>query len=122
VPVKRIQNTYYVVADMERTVAFYKELLGLSLKFQDGPRWAQFEVGGAALAFSNAAEGAVPPGSGAVVTLEVDDLDAMARAFADRGTEIVRPIRDMGQHGRTMAIRDPEGNVVQLYQRAAKLP
>ncbi len=118
--VKRIQNAYYVVANMERTVAFYRDLVGLTLGFQDGARWAQFDVGGAALAFSCAEEGAVAPGSGAVVTLEVDDLDATARALGNHGTAIVRPIRDMGPHGRTMAIRDPEGNVIQLYQRASK--
>ena len=117
--VKRIQNAYYVVADMERTVAFYRDL-GLTLKFQDGARWAQFDVAGAALALSSAEEGAVAPGDGAVVTLEVDDLDATARALGNHGTAIVRPIRDMGPHGRTMAIRDPEGNVIQLYQRASK--
>ena len=117
--VKRIQSTYYVVADVERAVAFYRDLLGLTLKFQDGTRWAQFDVGGAALALSNAEEGAVAPGAGAVVTLEVDDLDAVARGLAGHGVEVVREIRDMGPHGRTMAIRDPGGNVVQLYQRAA---
>jgi predicted enzyme related to lactoylglutathione lyase len=108
-----------VVKNMGRTVAFYRDL-GLTLKFRDGARWAQFDVGGAALAFSSAEEGAVAPGDGAVVTLEVDDLDAIARDLGARGTEIVRQIRDMGPHGRTMAIRDPEGNVIQLYQRAAK--
>lgn len=118
--VKGIRNTYYVVKDMERTVAFYRDLVGLTLRFQDGARWAQFDVGGATLAFGNAEEGAVPPGDGAMVTLEVDDLDAMARALGDRRVEVVRQIRDMGPHGRTMAIRDPEGNVVQLYQRAQK--
>jgi len=120
VAVKRIQNTYYVVADMERTVAFYRDLVGLTLRFQDGARWAQFDVGGATLAFSNTEEGAVAPGGGAVVTLEVDDLDATSRALGNHGTVIVRQIRDMGPHGRTMAIRDPEGNVIQLYQRASK--
>ena len=118
--VKRIQNTYYVVADMERTVAFYRDLVGLTLRFQDGARWAQFDVGGATLAFTNTEEGAVAPGGGAVVTLEVDDLDATSRALGNHGTVIVRQIRDMGPHGRTMAIRDPEGNVIQLYQRASK--
>ncbi len=118
--VKRIQSTYYVVQDMERALYFYRDVVGLALKFQDGDRWTQFDVAGAALALSSPAEGAVAPGGGSVVTLEVDDLEATALALAAKGVETVRPMRDMGTHGRTMTIRDPDGNVIQLYQRAAK--
>jgi len=116
--VKRIRNAYYVVADMERMLAFYRDVLGLTLKFRDGDRWAQFDVAGASLALSSREEGASAPGAGAVVTLEVDDLDATALALGRAGVEIVQPLRDMGAHGRTMAIRDTGGNIVQLYQRA----
>ena len=118
--VKRIQSTYYVVRDMGRALTFYRDVVGLALKFQDGDRWTQFDVGGAALALSSPAEGAVAPGGGAVVTLEVDNLEATARSLTAQGVETVRPMRDMGTHGKTMAIRDPDGNVVQLYQRAPK--
>jgi predicted enzyme related to lactoylglutathione lyase len=120
VSVKRLQSTCYVVAEMERTLSFYRDVLGLALKFRDGSRWAQFDVGGAGLALCSPGEGAVTPGAGAVVTLEVDDLDAAVQAFAAKGVETVRPVRDTGAHGRTMAIRDPDGNVVQLYQPAGK--
>jgi len=106
------------VAGMERALALFREVMGLPLKFRDGDRWAQVDVGGVALALSSPGEGAVAPGGGAVVTLEVDDLDAAAQVLAATGVETVRPLRDMGPHGRTMAIRDPEGNVLQLYQRA----
>lgn len=111
-------ESYYVASDINRLVAFYRDVFGLQPKFQDGTRWAQFDIAGATLAFSDAAEGAVAPGGGAVVTLEVDNLDAVARTLETSGAEVVRPILDMGSHGRTMAFRDPEGNVVQLYQRA----
>jgi hypothetical protein len=39
------------------------------------------------------------------------------QALRDRGCEIVQS-RDMGSHGRVIAFRDPEGNLVQLFAKS----
>jgi predicted enzyme related to lactoylglutathione lyase len=115
--VKKLQNAYYVARDMDQAVAFYRDALGLPLKFQDGPRWAQFDAGGVNFSLSSPDE-AAPNAHGAVVIFEVDDLDAMAARLASAGVA-AGDIRDMGAHGRSLTFTDPEGNVVQLFQRAA---
>ncbi len=115
--VKRLQNAYYVTRDMERAVRFYQAALGLSLKFQDGSRWAQFDAGGVNFSLSSPEE-AAPGTQGAVVILEVDDLDAAAAELEAAGAAI-EGRRDMGSHGRTLTFRDPDGNLVQLFQRVA---
>jgi predicted enzyme related to lactoylglutathione lyase len=115
--IKRVQNAYYVVRDMDRAVGFYRDALGLKLKFQDGAKWAQF--GGVNINFSlSAPEESAGADGGAVVVFEADDLPAAIAAVQRAGGTVVAR-RDMGAHGKTVTIRDPEGNVVQLFGRAA---
>ena len=113
--VRKLQNAYYVTGDMERAVALYREALGLSLKFQGGDRWAQFDAGGVNFSLSSPAE-AAEGAQGAVVIFEVDDIDA-ARGRLEAQGATVEGTRDMGAHGRALTFRDPDGNLVQLFQR-----
>jgi predicted enzyme related to lactoylglutathione lyase len=116
VAVKKLQNAYYVTQDMDRAVAFYRDVLGLKLSFQDGAKWAQMKAGDVNFSLASpeeAAEGA----AGAVVIFEVDDLDA-SKAALEAGGGTVLDTRDMGSHGRALTFRDPDGNLVQLFQRA----
>jgi predicted enzyme related to lactoylglutathione lyase len=114
--VRKLQNAYYVTRDMDRAVAFYRDALGLELSFQDGARWAQLKAGD--VNFSLAApEEAAAGATGAVVIFEVDDLDASAAAL-EAGGGAVLDQRDMGSHGRALTFRDPDGNLVQLFERA----
>ena len=117
-PVTRIQNAYYVTSEMDKSAAFYRDALGLTPKFQDGARWAQFDAGGGNFSLSSVDEAAAGA-SGAVVVFEVTGMAAMAAAIAAKGGEIVGE-RDMGSHGRTLTFRDPAGNVAQLFERAPK--
>jgi len=48
---------------------------------------------------------------------EVDDIDAMTPSLKAAGGQVL-DTRDMGDHGRTLSFRDPDGNLVQLYQRS----
>jgi lactoylglutathione lyase len=45
----KIDYTMVVVSDMERSVAFYRDKLGVPLKFQS-PEWTEFQTGGTTLA------------------------------------------------------------------------
>ena len=103
---------------MDAAVAFYRDALGLKLKFQDGERWAQFDAGGGNFSLSSTEEAATGA-AGGVVVFEVTELEAMARQIAAAGGEVLGR-RDMGTHGRTLTFRDPAGNVLQLFERAAK--
>lgn len=115
-PVEKVKYTYLVVDDMDAAVAFYRDGVGLKLKFQDGSRWAEFDAGsGTAIALSSHEESGLGV-KGPVVVFQATDAEALAASLVARGAEILAR-RDMGAHGSLIAIREPSGNTFQLFQK-----
>lgn len=114
--ISKVTNIYYVVPDMDAALAFYRDTLGLAVKFQDGDKWTQFDVGGTQVALATPAPGQVDPGQNATVVLQVDDLIATRADLTARGIAVSQVI-DMGGHGNFFTCRDPAGNVVQFFAR-----
>lgn len=115
--VKKFSSAYYVVKDMDKAVGFYRDILGLNIKFRDGDRWTQFDVNGVAVALADPSEGTAPPGGGGTVVLEVDDLGEMRDRLTRNGVA-VNDIVDMGGHGRYFTATDPAGNIVQIFAKS----
>lgn len=118
--VRGVQNVYVAATDLETAVSFYRDVLGLTLKFRDGARWAQFEAATGPFAVAAAGEGAASPGGGAVVVFEVTSLEGAIDLLRSRGLAIESGPVDMGAHGRYVTVRDPSGNPVQLFQRSGR--
>lgn len=115
-PVEKVKYTYLVVDDMNAAVAFYRDGLGLRLKFQDGQRWSEFDAGnGTTIALSSYDESGLGV-KGPVVVFQVSDAEGLAASLAARGADILAR-RDMGDHGRLIAIREPSGNTFQLFEK-----
>jgi predicted enzyme related to lactoylglutathione lyase len=115
--IKKFSSAYYVVKNMDRAVTFYKDVLGMNVKFRDGNRWTQFDVNGVGVALADPSEGTVPPGGGGTVVLEVDNLLETREALVKSGAA-VNDIVDMGGHGKDFTVKDPEGNIVQIFARS----
>jgi predicted enzyme related to lactoylglutathione lyase len=114
---KRLQNVYVVAQRPAELHAFYESALGLKLKFRDQDRWIQYGVGNTSVALA-CPEEAAPAVSGLVMVFEVDDFAAARERVAAAGGAVLG-VRDMGAHGAVLSLRDPEGNIVQLFKRAA---
>jgi len=112
---KRLQNVFVVAERPAELHAFYESALGLQLKFRDKDRWIQYGVGNTSVALA-CREEAVPATSGIVMVFEVNDFAPAAERVAALGGEVLG-IRDMGSHGAVLSLRDPEGNIVQLFKR-----
>ena len=55
-----------------------------------------------------------PPGDSTLLVLEVDDVDA---AIAGKGEHVVRePVDKPDWGGRVAFLRDPSGNLIELFQ------
>ena len=76
----RVNYAIVFVSDMKRSVAFYRDVIGLPLKF-DSPEWSEFSTEGATLALHRADDpkndnGGEHPAGTCCPGLSVRDLDA----------------------------------------------
>ncbi len=53
-----------------------------------------------------------------MINYRVEDLDALMEALKNEGVQILRPVSDT-PYGRFAAIRDPEGNGIELWEPPA---
>jgi predicted enzyme related to lactoylglutathione lyase len=112
---RRLQNVFVVAQRPGELHSFYESALGLKLKFRDADKWIQYAVGNANVALASREE-AAPATSGLVMVFEVEDFSVAQGRIASAGGEVLG-IRDMGSHGAVLSLRDPEGNLVQLFRR-----
>ena len=56
--------------------------------------------------------------SGAVPVFEVQEFTDIEALVQQAGGDVLG-LREMGSHGRVMTVRDPAGNSIQLFCRAA---
>ena len=113
-----IKDVFYCASDMDRSVAFYRRLLGCDPRFASA-YWTEFEVGGVAFGI-HWSEGrpivrSEPGGAwaGATVSFRVEDIDQAAAALRAWGVPILGEI-DRQPWGNQLTIRDPDGNLVKL--------
>ena len=115
----RIGQIAIIVADMDRSVTFYRDVLGLNFLFQAGPALAFLDAGGVRLMLTGP-EGAGEPGSASVLYFRVDDVDVMHAALIGRGAPDggePRMIARMPDHELWIAfVRDPDGNLVGMME------
>jgi predicted enzyme related to lactoylglutathione lyase len=111
----RIDNLMMVSADPERLARFYSEMPGCTELFRDGARFIQLAVGDRRLAICNEAEGGWPAPA-ALPVFRVEDIDACRGMLESAGGEVLAE-RDMGDHGRSLTIKDPGGHVFHLLQK-----
>lgn len=106
----------FFVGVLERSVAFYRDTLGLpvaELEGHDGP-FALAELGELSLVFIQRPAKA---GDSPVVVFALEGgIDHYAEALAEKGVEIVVPVSEAPDGGLTMDFLDPDRNVLSLYQ------
>ena len=96
--------------DMPTALAFYRDVLGLQVSFQDGERYVAFEPLQISLALANADETNEP----VVVAYRVLDVAAAAGDLESAGAAVVTPPSSTAHEVRAK-LRDPSGVPMSLY-------
>jgi len=116
-PSRRFGQIAVRAQDLDRAVAFYRDVLGLRLLFQAPPGLAFFDCGGVRLMLSRP-EGPEHDHPSSIIYYLVDDLPSTWAALAERGAQPVSEphlIAKMPDHDLWMGfVADSEGNTVGL--------
>jgi lactoylglutathione lyase len=110
----RISYAMVFVTDMARSVKFYRDVVGLPLKFES-PYWTEFATEGTTLALhpTTMTAPAPPAGDGEPagtcrIGFSVADLDALHAKLVAAGVTCVQPPREQSG-ARISTYRDPDG-------------
>jgi len=116
----KLETVVFFVSSLARSVAFYRDTLGLAVESvaesHEGP-FATAQAGAVTLVFI---ERPARSGESPVVVFSLDGgIDDCAEALAAKGVEIVVPVSEAPDGGLTLDFLDPDGNVLSLHQPAS---
>ncbi|MBU1307371.1 MAG: VOC family protein [Alphaproteobacteria bacterium] len=120
----KLASVRLVTNDIDRLIAFYCRLTGQEAN-RFSPEFAEFRSEGVALAISserliaqfNAGAAVAASNRSALIEFEVDDVDGVLKGLDDEGIDVAMPPSDMPWGNRSMLLRDPDGNVVNVFAR-----
>jgi lactoylglutathione lyase len=108
----RLNYAIKFVNDMDEGVRFYRDTLGLPLRFQS-PFWSEFETGDTILALHPASDD--HPAGNVRLGLQVKDLDGFLADAEAKGVAVIGPPRAV-QGVRIAGISDPEGAEISVSE------
>jgi predicted enzyme related to lactoylglutathione lyase len=116
-----VKDVYYNVEDMGRSIAFYRDVLGLTVTDED-PHFTGFNVGGVRFGLHWTGGSPVPAiphdahGShtGGTLTFQVADIHAAKQSLESHKV----PILGFSENpwGSLLTFTDPDGNVLKMAQ------
>jgi uncharacterized glyoxalase superfamily protein PhnB len=113
-----------VTNEFERLVTFYQKLSGIEPShLAEG--FAEVRFDGVVLAISaehlirlyNAGAATAAANRSAILEFQVDDVEAVFIRMRDAGTEIVMPVAIMPWGNTSLLLRDPDGNLVNVFSK-----
>jgi catechol 2,3-dioxygenase-like lactoylglutathione lyase family enzyme len=116
----RFSQARLLVEDFGEAFRFYRDTLGLAVSFGDETSgYASFDTGSGAVAiFERGGQAEVvelrPPGDSTLLVLEVDYVDDAAAGLESHLAR--EPVDQPDWGGRVAYLRDPSGNLIELFQ------
>ena len=118
----------YQVKDVQRSIAFYTQMLGFNLDHQNLPAFGQVSISNLKLILSGpGASGSRPmpdgrqqePGGWNRIVLQVEDLPARIADLKEKGVNF-RNEMEVGPGGKQIQVEDPDGNPIELFEPARR--
>ena len=121
-----VQDYYYNVKDMGRALAFYRDVLGLTV-IEVTDHWTSLDLNGIRLGLHWSGGDDVPrvaraphgPLAGGCVTFRVRDIRSAVERLDAHGVNILGPVSSQ-PWGSVVSFEDPDGNVLKLMQPSGK--
>lgn len=121
---ERLHQIYLMVSDLEETVRFYEEVLGLTVN-EHGERSVEFETGDCPLKVEADFDaetldtfGLEPPGErrgdGAIIVLNIEDVESTYEQAVEADADVLIEPREVSWGHKLFLVRDPDGYVLEV--------
>jgi lactoylglutathione lyase len=108
-----LDNVHIYVSDMERSSAFYRDVLGIPLEGDD--HWMEADLNGVRFALHEASPSVPELSSGGVaVNFRVENADEAAERVRATGFDVREQMRE--EYGVSFEVADPDGYLIYLFQ------
>ena len=115
-PVVELAHPTLYVRDMDASLTFYRDALGLTVR-EEGPWLSTLDAGGSALALRwNGNPRQAPNVGDMCIEFRTDELDRVVQALRRRA--IVVDVKADRHRGRCAELRDPDGYAITIFTRA----
>jgi predicted enzyme related to lactoylglutathione lyase len=113
-----IDFTFFAVSDMQKSLAFYRDVLGIPLAcLVHEDTWAEFEINPGTLVLGH--DDSITEPGGGVVALAVEDAKATVEELEQAGIQIQASLGESAVCFWAI-IADPDGNSIIIHQRKDK--
>ena len=116
--IKRIGNVILAVKDLDTSIKFYNETLGMPIK-NERRNWVDLGTTGAMLSLHPASITAPHTGTsidnGVLIGLTVGDLNSAIEELKSKNVKIYRDIQER-EAGKNAIVLDPDDNMISLYE------
>ncbi len=111
----QINNVMLGTTDLARSLAFYRDTLGLAIQFEM-PGFVFLNAGGVTLSLSEAhAKLATPGAGGTEIVFGVADVTAAHAALKARGVQFLNAPRNVTGDQWAANFRDPDGHLLSVF-------
>ena len=116
---KKVGAVILLVSNMEKSVKFYKDTLGLPIKSKSKD-WTEFFKNDTVLALHPARKkNGIKTGSAMLVGFEVSDLESAVKELKTKGVKFFKKLTEepFGKHA---IIKDPDGHLISIAEIKSK--
>ncbi len=118
---RKIDAIILLVSDMNRSIEFYRDILGLTLK-SSSPDWTEFFIKGTKIALHPIKErlkSKITSKIGMLIGFMVMDMDETSKILHTKGVKFIKEPREES-FGKHAIIEDPDGYMISLVQLSSK--
>ena len=117
--INKIGFTAYTVSNLQQSINFYQNLLGLELLLKDA-RWAEFNISGQRFAINEKNNKTIKTNeAGAIVYFEANPIEATVKTLKNKGVKFNGEI-EIYSYGKMILFSDPDDNSLGLYEISNK--
>ena len=109
---KNTYGTMYYVDDMKKSVAYFKNLLGVKPRFRS-PEWTEFPIGKHGLCLHDKGRGGKTRPNG-ILIINVKGVQALFEKFKKQKLDVFG-LHEVHPGALTFTLRDPSGNELSFY-------